>query len=189
MLHEAFQFQKDLCESTFSIATSVQENCENLLKDSLDLTPWFPDEGKKACLYWSERYWSTLANLKGSSLLSIEYLEKIITPPKSQVKDSPTEKKASAAQARAATKPKAAVKKTTQAKSSATQKKTPTASATARKTSAAKKSTTAKTAAKKTPVKKTQEAKKSVSPKPKTAQPTAAQTAAAKPGDTETKVS
>ncbi len=188
MLHEAFQFQKDLCESTFSIATSVQENYENLLKDTLDLTPWFPAEGKKAYLYWSERYWSTLANLKGSSLMSLEYLEKIITPPKGQAKDTPTEKKAAvpakknnAVQARAATKSKPAVKKSTQAKSPAAQKKATTASATARKTSAAKKSTTTKTAAKKTPVKKTQETK--------TTQPAAAQSAATKPGDTETKVS
>ncbi len=188
MLHEAFQFQKDLCESTFSIATSVQENYENLLKDTLDLTPWFPAEGKKAYLYWSERYWSTLANLKGSSLMSIEYLEKIITPPKGQAKETPAEKKAAvpakknnAVQARTATKTKPAVKKTTQAKRPAAKKKASTASATTRKTSVATKSTTAKTAAKKTPVKKNQETK--------TTQPAAAQASATKTGDTETKVS
>ncbi len=197
MLQETFQFQKDLCESTFSIATAVQENCETLLKDTLELTPWVPAEGKNAYLFWSEQYWSTLANLKGSSLMSIEYLEKIITPQKSQDKKSPTAKKtgvvpqvkASAAPAKSEIKAKAPAKKTTRAKSTGTKKKTTPASTSAKKAATAKKSTSVKAAPKKSPAVKTQQTKKADSLQPTGNQSVTPQVTAKKSGDAESKVS
>lgn len=198
MLQETFQFQKDLCESTFSIATAVQENCETLLKDTLELTPWVPAEGKNAFLYWSEQCWSTLANLKGSSLMSIEYLEKIITPPESQDKKRPTAKKAvvvpplksSTTPAKSEVTVKAPAKKTTRAKSTGTQKKTTTsASTTAKKTATARKSTAVKTASKKSAAVKTQQTKKADSLQPTGNQSVTPPVAAKKSGSAEPKVS
>lgn len=81
MLQQAFEFQKTLCDSTFTIAASVQENCENIMKDMLDLYPWLPAQGKKACLDCSEQYWLGLNKCRKASLSGIDYLEQLVTPP------------------------------------------------------------------------------------------------------------
>ncbi len=80
MLQQAFEFHKTLCDSTFTIAASVQENCENIMKDMLDLYPLLPAQGKKACLDYSEQYWLGLNQCRKASLSGIEYLEQLITP-------------------------------------------------------------------------------------------------------------
>lgn len=175
MLHETFQFQRELCESTFSITTSVQENCETLLKETLELSPWLPAEGKKVCLYLSDQYWSTMANLKGSSLMSLDYVEKILTPSGGQTKSAPTENKASVTppskshvtEAKTPVKAKSPVKKkTTRTKSTNSPKRKTTAASTpAKKTAVAKKATTVNTAQKKSPAAKAQNTGTTVSPK------------------------
>jgi hypothetical protein len=80
MLQQAFEFQKTVCDSSFTIATSVQENCENIMKDMLELYPWLPAQGKKACMEYSEQYWLGLNKCRKASLSGIEYLEKLVTP-------------------------------------------------------------------------------------------------------------
>jgi hypothetical protein len=80
MLQQAFEFQKTMCDSSFTIATSVQENCENIMKDMLELNPWLPAQGKKACMDYSEQYWLGLNKCRKASLSGIEYLEKLVTP-------------------------------------------------------------------------------------------------------------
>lgn len=81
MLQQTFEFQKTLCDSTFTIAASVQENCENIMKDMLDLYPWLPAQGKKACLEYSEQYWLGLNKCRKASLSGIEYFEQLVTQP------------------------------------------------------------------------------------------------------------
>ena len=182
MLHETFQFQRELCESTFSMATSVQENCETLLKETLELSPWLPAEGKKVCLYLSDQYWSTMANLKGSSLLSLDYVEKILTPPTSQAKSTPTEKKtnvltpskARTTSAKSSVNAKSPAKKTTKAKSTSPTKRKKTATSTpAKKVTTANKTTTVKATQKKSATAKTQVTAKAVTQKSAAEQPAA----------------
>ena len=180
MLQEAFQFQKDLCESTFSIATSMQENCENMLKDSLDLNPWLPLEGKKVCLFFSEQYWSTLANMKSSSLLSLDYVENLFTPPESQAKVSPPAAKTSMEKTKPTT------RKTTATKSTRA-KKTTTTPVSAKKSTPAKKTATGKSTPRQSQAVKSQGAKKSVSTKAPAKKPTSSSATAKKSGGTETK--
>jgi len=81
MLQHAFEFQKTLCDSTFTIAASVQENCENIMKDMLDLYPLLPAQGKKAYIDYSEQYWLGLNKCRKASLSGIDYLEQLVTQP------------------------------------------------------------------------------------------------------------
>ena len=81
MLHETFQFQKTLCDGSFTIATSIQENCESILKEALNLSPWIPEQGKKACLDSSEQYWLGLNKCRQATLASIDYFESLVLPP------------------------------------------------------------------------------------------------------------
>jgi hypothetical protein len=81
MLQQAFEFQKTVCDSSFTIAASVQENCENIMKDMLDLYPWLPAQGKKVCLEYSEQYWLGLNKCRKASLSGIEYFEQLVTQP------------------------------------------------------------------------------------------------------------
>jgi hypothetical protein len=97
MLQHAFEFQKTLCDSTFTIATSVQEKCENIMKDMLDLHPWLPVQGKKACLDYSEQYWLGLNKCRKASLSGLEYLEQLISPPAKADKKQATPQAASKA--------------------------------------------------------------------------------------------
>lgn len=80
MLQQAWQLQRKVCESTFTIATSVQENSENIMKDMLELNPWMPAESKKVCLDCSEQYWLGLNQCKKASLSGIDFLEQLVTP-------------------------------------------------------------------------------------------------------------
>jgi len=80
MLQQTIEFQKTLCDSTFTIATSVQENCENIMKDMMEFYPWLPAQGKKVCLDYSEQYWLGLNKCRKASLSGIEYLEQLISP-------------------------------------------------------------------------------------------------------------
>ena len=95
ILQQAFEFQKTLCDSTFTIATSVQEKCENIMKDMLDLQPWLPAQGKKACLDYSEQYWLGLNKCRKASLSGLEYLEQLVTPPAKADKKQATPQAAS----------------------------------------------------------------------------------------------
>lgn len=104
MLQHAFDLQKTLCDSTFTIATSVQENCENIMKDMLDLYPWLPEKGKKAYMDYSEQYWLGLNKCRKASLSGIEYLEQLVTQPmKAKEKTAPTKAKKQAANSGTAT--------------------------------------------------------------------------------------
>lgn len=80
MLQQAWQLQRKVCDSTFTIATSVQENCENIMKDMLELNPWMPAESKKVCMDYSEQYWLGLNQCKKASLSGIDFLEQLVTP-------------------------------------------------------------------------------------------------------------
>ena len=105
MLHQALEFQKTLCDSSFTIATSVQENCENIMKDMLELSPWLPEQGKKACLDYSEQYWLGLNKCRRASLSGIDYLEQLISPLSETKKKGTAQKTAAKANAETAKKP------------------------------------------------------------------------------------
>lgn len=81
MLQQTLQFQKEVCDASFTIATSIQENCENILKDTLEFYPLMPKEGKELCLYCSEQYWLSLNRLKKTSLAGLDLFGKFTTPP------------------------------------------------------------------------------------------------------------
>ena len=110
MLEKVFQFQKDLCDSTYTIASSVQENYESVLKNTLDYYPWLPDQGKKVCLFWSEQCWLGLDNLKKASLSNLDYIEKMVTPPTLKQKTTKAAKQAAQTAKPAAVKAKSTTK-------------------------------------------------------------------------------
>lgn len=120
MLQQTLQFQKEVCDASFTIATSVQENCENILKDTLKLYPMMPKEGKELCLYCSEQYWLSLNRMRKTSLASIDLFEKFTAPPMvfptkktDRKKAAPAEPKKSTVKTKATTKSNGAVKKQT----------------------------------------------------------------------------
>jgi hypothetical protein len=95
MLQQTFEFQKTMCDSSFTIATSMQEKCENVMKEMLDLTPWLPEQGKKACLDYSEQYWLGLNKCRKVSLSGIDYIEQLVTAPLQAMEKSTNPKAAS----------------------------------------------------------------------------------------------
>ncbi|MDJ0622807.1 MAG: hypothetical protein QNJ17_07565 [Desulfocapsaceae bacterium] len=121
MLQQTLQFQKEVFDASFTIATSVQENCENILKDTLKLYPLIPKEGKELCLYYSEQYWLSLNRMRKTSLASIDLFEKFTAPPSgSTEKKTEIRKKAAPAQPKKITaKPKASAKNNTAVKKQA----------------------------------------------------------------------
>ena len=99
MLQQTLQFQKEVCDASFTIVTSVQENCENILKDTLKLYPLMPKEGKDFCLYCSEQYWLSLNRMRKNSLASIDLFEQFTAPPAvSSVKKTEKSRKAAPAE-------------------------------------------------------------------------------------------
>lgn len=99
MLHQAFEFQKTICDSSFTIAASVQENCENIMKDMLDFYPWLPEQGKKTCLDYSEQYWLGINKCRKASLSGIDYLEQLMSPPSDTKKKGTATRKTTKANA------------------------------------------------------------------------------------------
>lgn len=138
MLQQTLQFQKEVCDASFTIATSVQENCENILKDTLKLYPMMPKEGKEMYLYCSEQYWLSLNRMRKASLASIDLFESLAAPP-SLSPEKKTERRVKAAPAQPK---KAAAKTNTTAKSNAAAK-TQTKATTANTARTAKKQNSA----------------------------------------------
>ena len=114
MLLQTLQFQKEICSASFIIATSVQENCENILKDTLALTPLVPEQGKDLCLYYSEQYWLSLERMKKTSLASLDLFAKLTSPPAASPEKRTTRRK----KAVAAAPPKTTPRKKTVARNS-----------------------------------------------------------------------
>lgn len=131
MLQQTLQFQKEVCNASFTIATSIQENCENILKDTLELYPLMPKEGKELCLYCSEQYWLSMNRLKKTSLASIDLFEKFTAPPSvaSEKKAGRGKTTAPAEPKKTTAKTKATVKNTGAAKKQKSNEQTNTVSA------------------------------------------------------------
>lgn len=121
MLPRTLHVQKEVCNVSFTIATSVQENCENILKDTLELFPWMPKEQKGLCLYCSEQYRLSLSRLKKTSLASIDLFERFSLPPTAMSEKKPERRKKAAP----AEPKKPAAKTRTEAKSNEAVKKQP----------------------------------------------------------------
>lgn len=146
MLNQTLEFQKSLYDSTFTIITSVQENCEDMLKNTLQLYPWIPEPGKQACLFLSDQYWQGVRQIKASSLLQLDYMESLLSPPEKKQE----KKSGSVAKVTPVAPQKPAIDKTqTVAKTAAKPAKTATRRAPAPKTKPAAKRTSASATTKK----------------------------------------
>jgi hypothetical protein len=63
MLCRTIRFQRTALQNSMAIISAVQQNGENLLKTTLEQSPWIPGNSKKACLFWAGIWTKSLTGM------------------------------------------------------------------------------------------------------------------------------
>ncbi len=157
---QVFSFQKAIFDNTFTLMTASQDQSGLFMNKTLEKTPWFPENSKKACLHWTEALQENSVQFKelvNTCFDRVETWLSVSQPSKTPATTSKSVKKTTVAGKRTPSKKGGAVKKSTAAAKTAI----------AGKTTAAKKTTTAKKEApvtKSAPVESTAAAEDKASP-------------------------
>lgn len=77
---EMIGLQKTLFDNTYNAVTVMQQQGEDLLKTTLEQSPWLPISSKNAYLYCADFYSKYLENLKSMADLGFAEIERISSP-------------------------------------------------------------------------------------------------------------
>jgi len=89
MFAKTLGLQKNAFMTTISIISTIPKHGEDLLKTSLEQTPWLSGSSKRACLNMTNFYSTFWKNFKSATYQSFEAMEKISSPnSKTEVKES-----------------------------------------------------------------------------------------------------
>jgi len=80
MLSKTIGLQKTAFTNTLAIISSMQQHGEDLLKTTLEQSPWLPESSKDACLYWADCYSKYLENFKSVADQGFAAIELISLP-------------------------------------------------------------------------------------------------------------
>lgn len=134
MFSKTIGLHKTAFDNTLVIFSTMQQHGEDLLKTTLEQSPWLPKSSKNACLYLSDFYLKYLENLRSVADQGFAEIERISSPdskpaknelhPKATTKQAPTPrpaKKSSAARAKTVSTKKPMVANTSPTKEPVTQ--------------------------------------------------------------------
>jgi len=93
MLAKTIGLQKTALETTIEIISAIQQNGEDLLKTSLEETPWLPGSSKRACLDLTKFYSQYWESVKSATDQGFGIIEKISSPDRKKVAKEPTQTK------------------------------------------------------------------------------------------------
>jgi hypothetical protein len=80
MLSKTIGLQKTAFTNTLAIISTMQQHGEDLLKTTLEQSPWLPGSSKSACLYWADFYSKYLENLKSVADQGFAVIERVSLP-------------------------------------------------------------------------------------------------------------
>jgi hypothetical protein len=80
MMSQTIELQKAVFTNSLSIFSTMQQHGENLLKTTLEQSPWLPGSSKDACLYWADFYSEYLENLKSVADQGFAAIERVSLP-------------------------------------------------------------------------------------------------------------
>lgn len=88
-LSKTIGLHKTAFANTLAIISTLQQQGEDLLKTTLEQSPWLPVSSKNACLYWADFYSKSLENLKSMADQGFAEIEQISSPsPKPEENES-----------------------------------------------------------------------------------------------------
>lgn len=80
MLSKTIGLHRTAFANTFAIFSTMQQNGEDILKTTLEQSPWLPNSSKSACLYCVDFYSKYLENLKSLADQGFAEIERISSP-------------------------------------------------------------------------------------------------------------
>lgn len=63
MLSQTIRFQRTAWQNSLALFSAVQQHGEELLKTTIQQSPWIPGNSKKACLLWADIWTKNLAGI------------------------------------------------------------------------------------------------------------------------------
>jgi hypothetical protein len=80
MLSKTIGLHRTAFANTLEVFSTLQQHGENLLKTTLEQSPWLPKSSKNACLYYVDFYSKYLENLKSLADQGFAEIERISSP-------------------------------------------------------------------------------------------------------------
>lgn len=78
---EMIDFQKFLFDNSFKMMSLFQNQSEKIIQFSIDQNPWFPEDGKKICSYWTQSSQKYMKNCKEVMATNFNKIKEMMSPP------------------------------------------------------------------------------------------------------------
>jgi hypothetical protein len=118
MLSQTIQFQRTAWQNSMAIFSAVQQHGEELLKTTIQQSPWLPGSSKKACLLWADIWTKNLAGMTELVEQNLANMERLSSTAGQTIKKEKPLKRATA-KPQPSPQPKAAARKVTAEKKTA----------------------------------------------------------------------
>lgn len=93
MLSKTIGMQKAVFADSLTIFSTMQQHGEDLLKTTLEQSPWLPGSSKSTCLYWADFYSKYLENLKSVADQGFAAIERVSLPSTKPEENKPQQTK------------------------------------------------------------------------------------------------